>query len=471
MSANEQRRKNREQTVELTYPISDRYVSDWTPVRAAAEIYANALDEDPSPRIVRNGDRISINDKGPGWQPRNLILGESNKTDKEIGQFGEGAKIALLVLARDGRRPVVHTQGTIIEAGIERRTIGLGDRREHVDLLVLRMRGARRINGTTVSFVCTAAEEAALRQRFLRLSTRGYRPPEERSRVVAGEGGRIYVGGVLLAGDRDLLLSYDLPLTRAKHLIGRDRDIVDPWELGREIGEAIGATHDEDSLHRIAAAAIEGTLPHLEQRFVGRHVDTPQRRRAWSRVRNQLLGGQLVYWDEEDGSQERRLQAEDSGWRRIPARSSVDVHREIMTRLNIPHINKITTTPKRRRLPRVALTDTEKHHLSLVRRRIRRHLGDEALTRVVVFEEHTDEECRGEYDPNTDVIRIRRDQLATLTTTAEVLLHETAHRQARAQEREWWDRTRGFEATLTEMAAALLVGGRRTPKASDPAGQ
>ncbi|TMM27587.1 MAG: hypothetical protein E6F99_30910, partial [Actinobacteria bacterium] len=84
----------------LAYPISPDYVKSWTPVRALCELIANALDEDRDATVAWADGALTIADDGPGIPEEGLILGYSTKTGQQIGQFGEGKKLACLVLAR-----------------------------------------------------------------------------------------------------------------------------------------------------------------------------------------------------------------------------------------------------------------------------------------------------------------------------------------------------------------------------------
>lgn len=84
----------------LAYPISPDYVKSWTPVRGLCELIANAVDEDRDATVAWADGVLTITDSGPGIPEEGLILGYSTKTDAQIGQFGEGKKLACLVLAR-----------------------------------------------------------------------------------------------------------------------------------------------------------------------------------------------------------------------------------------------------------------------------------------------------------------------------------------------------------------------------------
>lgn len=103
---------------ELT--ISEDYVGDWDYVDGVREIFQNALDQeteqednkmffeyDEKKEILRIGNKTSVLDVST------LLLGATTKKEKEdlIGQFGEGYKIATLVLTREGHNVVFYNYG------------------------------------------------------------------------------------------------------------------------------------------------------------------------------------------------------------------------------------------------------------------------------------------------------------------------------------------------------------------------
>jgi len=112
----------------LAYPISPDYVKSWTPVRALGELIANALDEDRDATVAWAGGVLTITDDGPGIPEEGLILGYSTKTMQQIGQFGEGKKLACLVLARSKHIGVVRceTVGYGFTPTVERRRLLAG---------------------------------------------------------------------------------------------------------------------------------------------------------------------------------------------------------------------------------------------------------------------------------------------------------------------------------------------------------
>lgn len=94
------------------------YVPDWTLVDAVRELFQNALDQETvaadnkmfweySEGIFKVGNKLSV------LEPKSLLLGATTKAgdDKTIGKFGEGYKIATLVLTRLGKVVTFYNYG------------------------------------------------------------------------------------------------------------------------------------------------------------------------------------------------------------------------------------------------------------------------------------------------------------------------------------------------------------------------
>lgn len=87
--------------------ISPNYVSNWGINEAIREILQNAIDADKNgykKSIYYSGDTLYINNEGISLSAKDLILGCSSKSDQNgmIGKYGEGFKLALVVLLRKG---------------------------------------------------------------------------------------------------------------------------------------------------------------------------------------------------------------------------------------------------------------------------------------------------------------------------------------------------------------------------------
>ena len=90
-------------------PISPNYVSNWGIKEAIREILQNAIDSDNCghPKQIlysTDGAVLTIINKGARLPLSSLVLGCSSKDDIDgmIGKFGEGYKLALVVLLRKG---------------------------------------------------------------------------------------------------------------------------------------------------------------------------------------------------------------------------------------------------------------------------------------------------------------------------------------------------------------------------------
>lgn len=104
--------------IELT--LAPNYVPNWTYVDAVRELFQNALDQ-----ATQNPDNVAswyyddvtgvltISNATSKLTAASLLLGQTTKADDKstIGQFGEGYKIATLVLLREGKNVVFYNYG------------------------------------------------------------------------------------------------------------------------------------------------------------------------------------------------------------------------------------------------------------------------------------------------------------------------------------------------------------------------
>lgn len=100
--------------------LAPDYVSHWTIFDAIRELFQNAIDQEttvegntmfhnynPETQELQIGNKLSI------LEPKSLLLGATTKGDDEdtIGKFGEGYKIAMLVLLRNTKGVVFYNYG------------------------------------------------------------------------------------------------------------------------------------------------------------------------------------------------------------------------------------------------------------------------------------------------------------------------------------------------------------------------
>lgn len=120
-----------ESVVKHPYLMSDKYCEHWTIQMALRELIANAIDATDYTDISITWTESTGNEKGTGCianskailSKRHLLLGESDKKQEQIGQFGEGLKLAALVLARNDR-------AIWVESGPYKYTFTIGENEE-----------------------------------------------------------------------------------------------------------------------------------------------------------------------------------------------------------------------------------------------------------------------------------------------------------------------------------------------------
>lgn len=457
----------------LAYPISPDYVKSWTPVRALCELIANALDEDTAASVAWSDGVLAISDNGPGIAEEGLVLGHSTKDDSQIGQFGEGKKLACLVLARGGEVGEVRceTVGYGFTPHVERRRLLDGlvpSRSEHgAEMLVYRLHRNNRTAGTVFTIACTEnlAEEAI--GRFRALAEPGYQPPQPPGAcVLDGEPGRIWIGGVLVTRMPGLLASYDLPLN-SKGLQNRDRTVIEAGALRDNVQTILAASEDLQVIDRFAAHVLDGGKLREPEQFFS-HVRNPRPRAAWRTWGRAHLPERSFFTI--SGNEEAKLDLIDKGYTEVTTAGLPDhLQFAFMDRLGVElartrQVNHYERTRgKTTWVSDRSLTADERTVLTGARALICRAIGAFAFDRIRVYSDSETSPCsNGFYSPITGDIAIQRDVLTDRHRTLHVLLHEAAHRIAHRGGGRWLpvldyaDRTRGFERLLCDFGARLL---------------
>ncbi|HET6481111.1 MAG TPA: hypothetical protein VFG35_13890 [Actinoplanes sp.] len=261
---------------------------------------ANALDEDEHAQVGWAGGVLTIADNGSGIPEEGLILGVSTKTDLQIGQFGEGKKLACLVLARSPQIGGVRceTVGYGFTPSVERRKLlgGLSPSRSEQgsEVLVYRFHPNTRTGGTVFTVECPQelADEAI--GRFRALAESGYQPLAAPGVcVLDGEPGRVWIGGVLVTRMPGFLASYDLSLDH-KALQNRDRTVVEAGALRTAVRDILADSDDLQIIDRFARHVLDGGKLREQEQFF-RAVYRPHPRAAWRSWARMHLPDQAYY--------------------------------------------------------------------------------------------------------------------------------------------------------------------------------
>lgn len=223
----------------VEYPISSQYCENWTTVEALREIIANMLDaRAPWECDWINGTGV-FRDQGAGFAASCLMLGEGESKDGEqIGQFREGLKLALLTLARLGKRVALETtQFAVRTAAMEMTGLGKEGLVLYVD------HGHKQEQGTQVRVQCDESEFKAARAMFLQLNVDVVACYEDTNgnRVFdlldGQDSGGIYVNGLLTEGHGKWAWNYDLRGSRIKSAMNRDRTVLSRNDVNQHVSQ------------------------------------------------------------------------------------------------------------------------------------------------------------------------------------------------------------------------------------------
>ncbi len=461
----------------MPFPISPDYVKKWTTPRAIVELIANALDEDSEAAVFWADGILTIEDQGPGIAQDAFVLGASSKTDQQIGQFGEGKKLAALVLARDPEIGDIlfETVGYTFTPTIENHSPldGIVPMRgdKAAATLVYTLYPAERTTGTKITIQCPEHVADAAISRVLHLTQPGYTPPQDRARVMlGGNPGRIFIGGILVSVDPRLSASYDLPLSLAKGYQNRDRTIVDGRALDHYLTQALAGCADPHVIdHFVTLALARKTIASQEQYF-SRVSDYNVKLAFRSAATRTLPANIRLYYSDGNESVEGSEGMEKGAWLMDRGVLLVETellpyqHRSLMELLGVERRRAAVQTETRRRESKTKwvsfdyLTAAQLRNLDYAVALFRAALGPESTGKIRVYSESEDIGCgtAGKYYTATDVIGFHQETLADRQETITTLVHEAAHRKAFFEHNTHSDRSSGFETALEDIGAKLL---------------
>ena len=236
--------------------LTTDYVQDWDVWSALRELTQNTLDAGTlgddahinSSSIEENNNYIEFINEGIKLEQKSLLLGATTKKadNTKIGQFGEGYKLAVLVLLRSGARVIIHNMlaeevwiPKIVKSKVYDADILAFDIEEDTERRRSLAEGER--SGLYIEVYNISDEDIEVfNQNTLFTNEPGY------TVVTDGYGtiltskenrGKVYMGGLYIMSDYDLAYGYDLPVGAFK--IGRDRNIVGGSDLRRSTALAL----------------------------------------------------------------------------------------------------------------------------------------------------------------------------------------------------------------------------------------
>ena len=213
----------------IEYPISAEYCRNWTMADALREIIANAKDEGNYQLSYDSSTKgCYITNVGSKIKPKHLVLGNSSKSATQIGQFGEGMKIAALVAARTGRKFYVSTNEFSFRPILEWKE------ELESEILILELEASTKVKEETMVFVeCSKEEYNEAKGLFLNWSK--CKPLNAETPRVMLPGGKLFVNGLFTMAIYSSF-SYNID---SKEFINRDRTVVNLEAAKKEIEQIL----------------------------------------------------------------------------------------------------------------------------------------------------------------------------------------------------------------------------------------
>ena len=208
-------------------PIAKTYVRHWGMAEAVRELLQNAIDSESPFEWEFRDDTMLIRSRHSRLQASTLLLGQTSKSESTdtIGSFGEGYKIALLVLTREGYPVTVHN------GDLTWRPAFCKSRQFDAEVLCIEDTAASRAREGLEFEVggLSPADIATIRDGCLQMQDNlGEAHEVAEGRILRARPGKLYVGGLLVC-DTALQFGYDV---RPEYLrLERDRQTVSNFDL------------------------------------------------------------------------------------------------------------------------------------------------------------------------------------------------------------------------------------------------
>lgn len=424
-------------TLELS--VNPRYVQDWHFWEALREIIQNGLDANdrgcPLEIIRGNGSAhtVRIRNTGVVLERRTLLLGTTDKRgdSSQRGQFGEGYKLALLVLCRNGVDVQIRTGSEMWTPFIERSTafdeevlkVRIETQPKYVNKIEVIIHDVTDSTWDDIQsrlIDIPGMDRTALRDEDV-INT-------GRSRILTNERHRgcVFSRGLFVARLPDAYTwGYDLPNIR----LDRDRKMVDPYSFQTEVRDAITRAVEKGKLSSDRVFEVLSTSCG-EERLIASAYE-------WATCDDALSCAVAKAFEATHGptsipvtSIQESMDVEHYGFRGYTVTKAVR------------HLVETHCGRLKERLARMSLEPSnwygfgdmpneEKDTLMWAVSLIRDHVPTFSLDNVQVVD-FRDANINGVFEPHEHIVRIAKRRLADRVGTISTLVHEVAHMQGHA---------------------------------------
>lgn len=212
----------------IDYNMSKEYCSDWSAIDAIREMVQNAIDSGCDYECKAEQGYITVTTKGKALPLDTLMLGQSVKSEDAIGKYGEGYKIGMLVLTREGLLPNITTSGYNITGGFSI---------NQFNIETFKIQVAEFGPCPNITFKCKW-DGIDIEELKAKLPAFTGNNPDLPSNIDIWQNrpGEIFVNGLYVTKE-DLVFGYNFAPNKIK--LNRDRNMVDGvhWQLAKYFSE------------------------------------------------------------------------------------------------------------------------------------------------------------------------------------------------------------------------------------------
>lgn len=222
----------------IELPISTDYVKSWGVNEALRELFQNMLDREQTVINAQSSwqyddelKTLILSNKNTKLDKKSLLLGISTKQDSKttIGQFGEGYKLAMLVLLREGYYIFIENDDELWIPTIEYSEMF------ETKVLKVEIKPAQHSGSGNLSWNINIESELweEYHQYNLHLLDSYEKFETSRGELLLGEEqrGRVYVSGLFVTDLSDYKFQYGYNFKPAVLKLGRDRDAVSAFDV------------------------------------------------------------------------------------------------------------------------------------------------------------------------------------------------------------------------------------------------
>ena len=264
-------------------PISVNYVSHWGFWEGMREILQNAIDTKDY-QVIKSelNGTITITSNGGALELSTLMMGESSKRNDSgsIGQYGEGYKLAMLVLSRAGYGVKIDNNGVNWDVSIEENPqLGCSG-------LCVSIDESDALETGKVSFVVSGLSEndfSILDERFINKDDQNIAAEHNDSYCFGADTPSIYVGGLFvceLPEKDNYWFSYNFEPNILT--LDRDRSAVDSFYLQLRATELIANSGNSELLAEMASDSAKDISDYFEPAYSNTEQGTDLRKLALS---------------------------------------------------------------------------------------------------------------------------------------------------------------------------------------------